>query len=244
MNLGLDHCAALARYDVSLSFRKEFIPKERFFSGWVINKNLEFDDLFLNKCKLIFKDMKYELENNQNVNFDPSFFWLKTKSAVINLAKKRENEIRILENKKGEVLRGFYSSVLKDIQNGQECFEELEKIKDEMKTFYDEKSKAKVDKMRVLEIEDVVYDIHKLQNQRKYENQKKINEIKIGNEVFTGTKDVVQAIENQMKKELEVFEDDEFLTSLPTLHESEFLSKLPKLILTEEERILLLESYK
>ena len=33
MNLGLDHCATLARYDISLSLKKEFIPKERFFSG-------------------------------------------------------------------------------------------------------------------------------------------------------------------------------------------------------------------
>ena len=93
--------------------------------------------------------------------------------------------------------------------------------------------------MRVLEIEDTVYDIHKLQNERKYENQKKINEIKIGNNVFTGTKNVVKAIEDQMKKELEEY-DDEHLSSSPSLQEREFLSKLPKINLTEEERILLL----
>ena len=163
----------LARYDITLSFRKEYIPKERFFSGWVISKILEFDDLFLNKCKLFFKEVKHDFDNNENGNLDPSFFWLKVKAAVINLAKKRENEICILKNKKGEVLRGFYSSIVKDIQHGIDCFEELENIKNEMDIFYKEKSRVKVDKMRVLEIEDTVYDIHKLQNQRKYENQKK-----------------------------------------------------------------------
>ena len=49
MNLGLDHCAALARYDISLSLKKEFIPKERFFSGWVISKGLEQDKEFIER---------------------------------------------------------------------------------------------------------------------------------------------------------------------------------------------------
>ena len=43
MMLGLDHRAILARYDISIDIRKELIPQNKYFSGWVISKNLEFD---------------------------------------------------------------------------------------------------------------------------------------------------------------------------------------------------------
>ena len=243
MNLGLDHCAALARYDISLSLKKEFIPKERFFQSWVISKCLEQDKEFLDRCKLIFIKSKEDLQDNENLNLDPSFFWLRMKTAVISFAKQREKEIKFMEHKKGEVLRGFYSSVLKDIALGIDCFQELENIKRQMNLFYNTKSKEKIDKMRLLEIEDNVYDIHKLQNQRKYENQKKINEIKIGNELFTGTSNVIKAIEDKMRHELEEHNDKDF-NSLPTPLEGEFLSKLPKINLTEDEKQLLVSPTK
>ena len=124
MNLGLDHGAVLAIYDISLSLRKEFIQKERFFPGWVISKSLEQDEMFLEKCKGIFKKIKHDLETSLNDNLDPSFSWLKMKSAVISLAKEREKQLRFLEHQKGEVLKGFYSSVLKDISQGIDCFQE------------------------------------------------------------------------------------------------------------------------
>ena len=238
MNLGLDHSAVLARYDIQLSLRKEFICKKRFFSGWVISKCLEKDDLFLDKCKLIFRTIKLELETNQNESLDPSFFWLKMKSSVISLAKLREKQLRFMEHQKGEVLKGFYSSVLKDISQGIDCFQELENIKREMDLFYKERSKLKVDKMKSLEIDDYVYDIHKLQNQRKYENQKKINEIQIGNELFSGTTNVVEAIENKMRKELEAHDEGDF-NAPPSQSEDDFLSKLTKVHLSEEEKRVL-----
>ena len=173
---------------------------------------------------------KHDLETNVNVDLDPSFFWLK-----ISLAKKREKQIQVMESKKGEVLRGFYSSVLKDIQQGIDCFQELENIKCEMDLFYKERSKEKVDKIRSLEIDDNVYDIHKLQNQRKYENQKKINEIKIGNDLFQGTSNVVRAIEDKMRIELEVHNNQDFGAKISKCEE-EFLSKLPKINLTEDAK--------
>ena len=36
MQLGLDHCAIFARYDISISVRKKIIPKDKYFAGWVI----------------------------------------------------------------------------------------------------------------------------------------------------------------------------------------------------------------
>ena len=82
-----------------------------------------------------------------------------------------------------------------------------------------------IDKMRGQEIDDQVYDIHKLQNQRKYEGQKRINEIKIEDEIYTGTKNVVNAIEHQMKQELEIHCDTELNACLSD-EEEEFISKI------------------
>ena len=63
-----------------------------------------------------------------------------------------------------------------------------------MDIVYQERSKIKVDKMKVTEIDDTFYVIHKLQNQRKYENQKKITKIKIGEILYKGTDNVIKAI--------------------------------------------------
>ena len=238
MNLGLDHSAVFARYDIPLVLRKEFICKERFYSGWVISKSLEHDEIFLDKCKLIFRTIKHDFESNINENLDPSFFWLKLKTVVICWAKEREKQLKFMKHQKGEVLKGFYSSVLKDISQGLDCFQELDDIKSEMDLFYKERSRLKVDKMKCLEIDDNVYDIHKLQNQRNYENQKKINEIKIGNALFSGTSNVVKAIEDKMRNELEAHGDGDF-NATPSQSEDDFLSKLPKVQLSEEEKILL-----
>ena len=65
--------------------------------------------------------------------------------------------------------------------------------------------------MRLLEIEDNVYDKHKLQNQREYENQKKINEIKIGDDLFTVTCNVIKAIEEKMRNELKKHNDKDLI---------------------------------
>ena len=91
MGLSLDHCAIFARYDIGLSFKKEYIPKDRFFSGWVISKQLEFDDIFLENCKVIFEKMRNEFDNGENLSKDPSFIWLKMKTAIIGVAREREN---------------------------------------------------------------------------------------------------------------------------------------------------------
>ena len=239
MNLGLDHCAMFARFDIVMSIHKEFIPKDRFFSGWVISRCLENDELFLQRCESIFKSIKNEFDCNTNVNFDPSFFWLKMKSAIISLAKDRERELYAKENKKIEVLKGFYSSILKDIMQGKDCFLELDSVKQQMDFIYQKRSREKIDKMRGLEIDNSVYDIHLLQNQRKYENQKKIKEIKIGENIYSGTKDVIKAIEEKMRIELGPHSNLDFDATI-THEEQVFLSKLSKVALTDEEKADLL----
>ena len=230
--MGLDHKAMFVKYDIELTQRKEFIPRERYCSGWVISKRLENDDCFMESCKLVFKLIKREEESGQQ---DPSFNWLKMKSAIISIAMEREKQIQKEQNKKIEVLRGFYSSVLIDMQRGEDCSTEFEDLRRQMNNFYEERSKSKIDKMRKQEIDDHVYDIHKLQNQRKYESQKKINEIKIGGEIFTGNKDVIDAIEGKMKQELKAHSERGLNEPVNDI-EKQFLAKLRELELSNDEK--------
>ena len=53
MLAGLDHKVAMAKYDISMELTKEYIPKHKYFSGWVISKRLEHDEIFLNQAKFI-----------------------------------------------------------------------------------------------------------------------------------------------------------------------------------------------
>ena len=111
--------------------------------------------------RMACKDLRDQVEFGDNQR-DPSFIWLTLKTALMGLAKDREKELKVLEKEKSEILRGFYSSVLKDIQEGIECYEELERVKQEMSEFYCRRIKDKVNKMRELEIDDHLYDdIHK-----------------------------------------------------------------------------------
>ena len=215
MQLGLDHCAIFARYDISISVRKKIIPKDKYFAGWVISKCLEFDEVFLVNCNGIFQSVTEELMSNNDKTLDPSFFWLKAKTAIVDLAKKREKELVKIENRKIDVLKGFYFSALTDIRNGLDGFQEIESIKSELETIYQEKSKRKIDKMRGQEIDDHLYDIHKLQNQRRFEHQSKIQEISIGGNIYSGTENVISAIEEKMRIELKSHSDIQ-LSAPPT----------------------------
>ena len=232
MGMGLDHKAMYAKYDIDIVVKREFIPRDRFYSGWVISKQLEKDELFLESCKFVFEQMKMEDENG---NRDPSFNWLKTKTAIINIAKEREKQIRYKEKKKMEVLWGFYCSILSDMQRGVDCRVEFENVVQNMNEYYEARSKKMIDKIRGQEIDDQVYDIHKLQNQRKYEGQKKITELKIEDKIYTGTKDVVNAIEDKMRLELESHLDTE-LNAPHSNEEEDFISKIVGIQLTEDER--------
>ena len=249
MLAGLDHCAVIARYDIPIVVSKEFIPKDSFFSGWVISRCLEVDEVFMKQARFIFQSIKEESdstgenldpsileESNLSVrNLDPSFYWLKSKTAITSLAKNRELELKKEVRLKIDVLNGFYSSILKDIQNGLNCFKELDDVKQQMDLIYQERSKTKVDKMRGLEIDDSTYDIHKLQNQKKFENQSRIKEIKIGDTLYKGTPDVVKAIEEKMKSELDPHNDVDFYAP-PSPAEEFFLSKLKPLTLNQKEK--------
>ena len=231
----LDHKAMFARYEILLQGEMEKIPRNKFVSNWVISRQLEYDEDFLDSCKVACKEMKREFESCDNPENDPSFFWLKLKTAIIGMAKEKEREIKLMEKQKYSIMMGFYSSILFDIQNGRDCYNELDKVRKDMDNYYNTVSKNKIDKMRCKDIDDHVYDIHKLQDQKKYENQKRISELEIEGIRVSGTVDVVKAIENKMQEELAAFEDMEN-DHPPTMAEREFLEKIKRVDWTDEER--------
>ena len=237
MLAGLDHKVAIGKYDIQMESSKEYVPKNRFFPGWVISKRLEHDKIFSNQAKFIFETVLSEL-NMSASNRDPSFYWLKSKCAVIQLAKDREKELLAEENFQLELLQGYYQSILEDIANGRNCYQELENIKLQLDSVYQARSTRKVERMRCLEIDNHLYDLHKLQNQRKYENQTKLRTIKIGEVTYEGTENVVNAIEGKIKKELKCFDKEDF-DAAPSDLEEFFLSKLNKISLSEEEMKIL-----
>ena len=233
MLAGLDHKAIVARYDIPVYSDKECIPKERFFAGWVISRRLEHDNLFLDEAKEIFEHIK--LESEEKDSFDASFYWLKAKTAIIHLAKKREKDLFLEDQNKMDVLKCFYSSLVRDIQNGEDCYQELEKVKIDMNHIYRDRCQQNIDKMRGLEIDDHTYDIHKLQNKKKFENQSRIREVKINGRVYEGSANVVGAIENKMREELNLYENRDFKAPV-TEEEEDFLSNLSGVILSEIEK--------
>ena len=89
--------------------------------------------------------------------------------------------------------------------------------------------------MRCIIIDDHSYDIHKLQEQRKYEGQSRINEIEIEGVKYEGLGDVVKAISKKISAEVGRHLNRGMEESTTT-EEEYFLSKLRKINITEEER--------
>ena len=71
----MDHKACLAKYDIELVYQKEFLPRERFYKSWVIPKNLEFDQEFLNCVKFVLERTEEEIMQLDWEKVDFSYFW-------------------------------------------------------------------------------------------------------------------------------------------------------------------------
>ena len=168
----LDHCIVLSRYELNFKVNKERVPRERYFDSWVISRFLDKDEEFLAQAEYIIKTVHSEISEGMK---DFSFLWLKVKSALIQLAKVRQKEIYHQRINKIKIMQGFYSNILKGIQHGEERYDELHEIKVELNKIYKENVKEKIDKMKAIQIDDHTFDIHKLQNQKKFEGYGQIN---------------------------------------------------------------------
>ena len=237
--LNFDHKACLAKYDIELVYQKEFLPRERFYKSWVIPKNLEFDQEFLNCVKFVLERTEEEIMQLDWEKVDFSYFWGRSKLAIKKIAKERQAVIVKEVNEQLNVLNIFYLGTLEKIKDGVDAFEELESIKSKLNVIYKARAEQAVDKLKGTLIDDHVYDIHKLQNQRRFENEGRIKQIKVGENIYTGTVDVVEAIAGVMRDELKVGCDEPF-ENPETPEEAVFLEKLRKVGLSREEKMELI----
>ena len=159
--LGYDHKAVVANYDIEMVIEKSFIPRKHYFNSWVIPKFLEEDKIFLREAKLLFDDLWSEF--NENNCEDISFFWDKGKKLLIHLAQNREKQINFEENERLNTLKIFYNAYLEGLKEGSDCKADLIEVKKEIVDIQKGRSKKLIDKMRGNEIDDHIYDIHKLQ---------------------------------------------------------------------------------
>ena len=88
--------------------------------------------------------------------------------------------------------------------------------------------------MKFIHIEDHLYDLQKLKNQKKYENKGKINKIVIDGQTFTGTESVVEGIKKKLMVDLSDTTGIEW-DEPATEEESLFLGKVWKADLSDDE---------
>ena len=230
--LGFDHKVIVAKYAIEIDCIKQFVPKKHFFQTWVIPNFLEEDEFFKKEAKIIFDAVWREFSESDQK--DVSLFWATSKEWTIKLAKNREKQINSEEQNKLNALRIYYAGYLDLIQKGCDYKAELYEVKKDISEIQNNRSKKLVDKMRFREIDDHVYDIHKLQKERKYENQKTISELKIDGHMFEGTEQVVKGIHKKMKEELKAF-NDKSRNEPPSFEEEAFLDLIPYYLWSEEE---------
>ena len=113
--VGLDHVAALARYEVDFDVTYDRVPQDRRYDSWIIAKHLQNDEVILDQAELIIKKIYAE---SLVENLDATFHWLKLQTSLASLARCREREIRSEKVRKLHILKGFYSSILKDVEQG------------------------------------------------------------------------------------------------------------------------------
>ena len=157
---------------------------------------------------LFFETTEDEIMQLEWENVDFSYFWGRSKLAIKKIAEERQatilKEVNEQLNVLNNVLNIFYLGTLEEIKDGVDAFEELESIKKKLNVIYKARAEQAVNKLRGILIDDHVYDIHKLQNQRRFENEGRIKQIKVGENIYTGTVDVVEAIAGVMREELKV----------------------------------------
>ena len=235
--LNLDHKAIFAEYDVNIGYEQSArIPKERYFSGWVISKKLENDNIFLNEVRDIFDELiKYSRDlENKSVTIDWTYIWLVGKFQLIDVAKKRESQIYKDENDRKKTLQIFLNALLNKIATGQNRWEEYENVKRELSKLNSKASEEAIDHFKFVHIEDHLYDLQKLKNQKQYENKGKINKIIIDGKSFAGTESVVEGIKDKLK--VDISDNTGIDWNEPaTGEESLFLGKVWKADLSDEE---------
>ena len=162
-----------------------------------------------------------------------SLVWQGVKDAIMSWGRAIEREIRYEQNRRLNTLEVQYLMAI-NMLDGEESKEYMQQIKKELNGIYKERSMMKVKRMRKLEIENQVYDIQKLQREKRYESDKKIREIKIKDQIHSGTVNVVNSIQEEMEREMRA-RDWRKKEDPETEQEEELLNKIQSQTWTEDE---------
>ena len=123
---------------------------------------------------------------------------------------------------------------MKKIETGVDDFENFKKIRSELRKIEQKRTERIIEKNKSVEIEDHIYDINKLEKQKKYENAKKIRKLNIGGDTFEGTLNILDGIENKIKTEVEDYDLDSM--DEPSEDELEYLMEMDDLHLSEVDK--------
>ena len=197
----------------------------------MIDKALFKDEIFLETVNNLYDFAKKDVLKREDEGEDPNIeeYWEIVKREVGRRAREREKEIYLKKNARKIYLEGMY-----DILVGKGDSKEFKEVKEELEKIYHERSLKKLERVKKSRIENNMYDIHVLQNQRRFENQSKVNEIKIKDDIYKGRVNVVEGIQNEMKKELRWYGEKD-MDDLNSEEEEEFLRELEDVSWTEEE---------
>ena len=233
---GYDHKFGIAEYNIDMEVEKEFIPKERRHFSWAFPRELEVDELFLEKAKEICDTVQQEIEAEEveELQVDMTRKWNYMKKRFVKEAKTRSVELRREEDGRKNALRAFLYISMQKIEAGIDDFENFKRIRNELRLIWQKKTQRILEKNKTTEIEDHIYDIHKLEKQKKFENGSKIRKLNMEGNTYEGTLDILDAMESKIKREVEDFETD--MDSEPTEEEVEFLMEMDCLSFSDEEK--------
>ena len=232
----LDHKMIRSEYAIPLSSKVNSVPKERYLNGWVIGRELEHDDLFVDVMYEVLEQIDYEMGLSPDV-FSPSFVWFKFKETLTSWAKRRSKFLKKVKNQEYQRMLQFFDMAMEDLARGVNCQEEIKLIINDLNQYYNRDIQQKINEAHFIEIKDNVYDIIKKQKEKKFQNGGRIDKIKIDGVVYDGNVEMVDAIESKMKKELKSFDSGN--NSFSDIIEKKFLDFLPKLDLEPSEVELL-----
>ena len=223
--LGLDHKMIKCEYLIPVKRKRDKIPNEKFISGWVINRDLLKDEIFMDVIK--------EVLSNINNNKPPDQIWFDFKKILIQWAKQRSRYLKKEQNMYYQRILDHLNLVMEDMKIGYDCKDELCDVIKVLNEFYSMKVNLAIERDMYSEIIDNNEEIIKQENKSKYLGGA-IDKIRINNNVYEDKFQIINEIEKEMRKELESDPGKGFSDPLDQ-EEKYFLNMLPKLELSDEE---------
>ena len=153
---------------IDIEEEREMIPRQMRFKNTAISKDMETNTIFLEitqeKIEEIYQ--RYLVHCNEDRELEVSLYWKEIKTTIKEVANAVCKYTKKEEEKK---LKSLEVKYLMGLMEEDRSDDKIQEIKKQLNEVYNSRSKAKIDKMRGLEIQDHMYDI---KNCREKENMK------------------------------------------------------------------------